>query len=712
MTIHATSYHGFGGSFAVAAKNVGIKLDAVIEPEGFGSGAVEANRLALGFSGPIVHEKLPPPRYADLIYGNPPCSGFSTLNVSKGHNASGPESPINQCMWDLINYAGTVNPKMVIFESVQRAGTLGHELMLALVDKLREDTGCPDWELTSTFMSGATVGAAQIRKRYFFVAHRIPFGILPPVVERVTTYQEAIGDLIGLETIKDPQLYGNWPPSQFAEMLRNPSGMVTDMHFNDTIQTRRMNSIARFMEPGEDQRDGLRKAMAAGPLDPVWEGKDTDWVINGDYFNRVIKIRPDEAGRVIVGGGGDSFIHWSENRVLTVRETARIMGFPDWFDWGWCSASRAGMYLGKQVPVQSWEWILNQAKAALEGEPFLWKGTWIGTNWETNITLDYKSVYNDRTREQPVDSRSAALIAAMNDRPPYTIPEPFDQSRRVDREPAKERIARPKKERAPRVPRIRTTRYPSVMARTPVEIEGHHLVELEVNGLKILTRPGTMDESIVDEVVRRNGWGRMATFLPDDIWADVGGHIGTFALVAAPLVKLVVSIEPEPENAWLFRQNIERNNLTNVRLIEAAAIANNDETRTFYISSGKNTTSHSLTVKRGRQPLVVKTINLNDAILTCNINKIKMDCEGGEAELLPSLNHALIDQIHVEFHHSMVHDKKGSLYQWICDCLADMYPFHQLRPWNGTSWMTTIHASRQPLPGTQTVETIKELTLV
>lgn len=415
--INVASYHGFGGAFAVATKNVGMDLRYVVEPEGFGSDAVDANRAFLNYYGPIVKEK--DPGYVpdiQMVIGNPPCSGFSGLNTSKTANFRGARSPINQCMWDLVSWAVQLEPEMIIFESVQGAGKQGREVMRELLEYIRDHSVHGNqWRLTNVFMSGASVGAAQVRKRYFFVAHRIRFGVEPPVIDRVTTYRDAIGDLEGLDLTKEQQPYQK-EPSPWAARLRNPAGTVGDMHLGGTSWERRMAAIAPFITIGETQREGIARAIEANQVDESWKGHDLQKVIHGSYFSGAIRIDPEACGRVVTGSGGTPFIHWSEHRTLTVRETARLMGFPDAFDWGFCSVNRAFAYLGKQVPVDSWAWILEWAKQAVLGEAGPWEGVKTGPDWEIDVTHDYKRVYHERSRQQGVDSRSDAWKKAMANR--------------------------------------------------------------------------------------------------------------------------------------------------------------------------------------------------------------------------------------------------------------------------------------------------------
>lgn len=419
--IDAVSFHGFAGAFAVALKNVGVPLRAVIEPGGFGVPAIEANRGVLGFTGPIDASQWPKVYDADLLVGNPPCSGFSLLNTSKTARPRGPESSINDCMWAFARYASEMNngtgPKIAIFESVQGAGKQGQSLMQQLVEMLARETGEP-YVLHNVFMSGASVGSAQLRKRYFWVAAKVPFGLETPKIERVATYQDAIGDLEGLVVQKEAQPYvadATW----WSEPLRREDGLVADHYWPESSWATRAASVAHHWKRGETQRHAIAKAIKAGHefSGRHWENVDPQYQVDRPGFSNMVRVYPNEPGRVITGSGGVAYLHYSEGRTLTVRETARLMGFPDWFDWGFTSGSRAYSYLGKQVPVQSWEWIIRLAVRAIEGDPAGWRPRprEDGAVY-FDVTHDYKRLYHERRKEHGVDSRSREWVAAMASR--------------------------------------------------------------------------------------------------------------------------------------------------------------------------------------------------------------------------------------------------------------------------------------------------------
>src|SRR5689334_13955804 len=58
-----------------------------------------------------------------------------------------------------------------------------------------------------------------------------------------------------------------------------------------------------------------------------------------------------------------------------------------------------------------------------------------------------------------------------------------------------------------------------------------------------------------------------------DVVLDAGANVGDFTIVAAGKTGdkgRVVALEPHPDNAYLLRKNLARNNVSNVTVIEAA----------------------------------------------------------------------------------------------------------------------------------------------
>jgi len=402
---------GLAGHWTYATGKAGFDLVHRASLGAFGDAVIEDNReLVPGHweqdtgTGAAEWE----PAQASYLTGTPPCSGFSLLNKSKTNNARGPESKINECMWELVYYAskckgadGKKGPEVVAFESVQGAGKQGRVLMQALREKLEEGTK-QRYDLTHVFTAGATIGAAQMRHRYYFVAHRIPFGVDMPEKRRVATYEDAIGDLLGLKDQWDPQ-YLEADPEQAWWLSEQQMLKIVDEPFTYEVNSHvgadnaRIRVMLEELEPywpvGKNLEVAMREYRKIKGKFP--EGTDKWWDFEKDImkgFAHPVRVDPKKSGYVCTGNCVFDFVHWSEPRMLTVRECSRLMGLPD--TWSWksvSSVSQAGAFVGKCCPVQTGKWISTWAGRAILGNPGE-KGMKIGDReYIHNSTILYKN---------------------------------------------------------------------------------------------------------------------------------------------------------------------------------------------------------------------------------------------------------------------------------------------------------------------------------
>lgn len=390
MSIPFIDCQGLAGAWTLGTVQTGDfeLIHRTSLPGGFGDDSVSANRPLLTGDTEFAMEEGQQHEWSGghtvgYLCGTPPCSGFSLLNTSKKANARGVESAINSCMRDLVKYAarnhgldGEYGPEIVSFESVQQAYSMGRPLMQALRVQLERDTG-QQYALTHVKVSGSAIGSAQMRHRYYPVFHRIPFRVENPERKRVVTYRDAIGDLSGAKRIREEQPYpaGNGYISDFALDKRRDDGVFGDNLGVD--DERKLNLLLRelapYWLPGESIHPALRRfgRKPEAMRESGWLGID----VPGDPMTAKVhakgwswpyRIHPDQPGRVITGGGIMSFIHWDEMRLLTVREIARLMGYPD--DWSWSfikSAMHGSLLIGKCCPVQSGKWISTWVARAI-----------------------------------------------------------------------------------------------------------------------------------------------------------------------------------------------------------------------------------------------------------------------------------------------------------------------------------------------------------
>lgn len=386
--MRAIDCEGFAGGFTMGVVQAGFTLVGKRElPGGFGVPSCEANRHLLGYGWDTEvgawHDWTP--RDVDLVFGNPPCSGFSLMSAREFR---GIDSPVNACMYAFVEYAARCRPAIAMFESVQQAFTGGRPLMQRLRALMEERTGEP-WTLTHVMHNGICVGGAAIRRRYFFVLSRIPFGVEDMRVSRLPSLEDAIGDLRGLRVQWEDQPYASSDASWWGGAVRRHDGLVDGHYTRMSPQIRRAFELTQG-EGAIEWRAGLTIGNAAreyyeknGRLPESWAWLEEKLVRTNFHmgFHQLCRWHADRSARVITGGGSQLVLNPWEMRPLTLRECARIQGFPD--DWRiapLAQVSNAPVLWGKGIPVQSGRWIATWARESIEGWPGHDVGFDIGEN--------------------------------------------------------------------------------------------------------------------------------------------------------------------------------------------------------------------------------------------------------------------------------------------------------------------------------------------
>lgn len=404
--IRSISCQSFAGGFDLGAEQAGLHMIHKVEQKGgFGLRNVQGNRHLFRHSNwtsqacePHDWEPMP----AEVLIGNPPCSGFSPLSVK---TFRGPTSPINSCMWRFQEYAAKIQPYVAVFESVQQAFSGGRELMQALRDKLEWDTGFK-WDLYHIKHNAASVGGSSIRRRYFWLVSRIPFGVEEYPLRAVPRLLDVIGDLTDTPQTWLPQPYRQ-PRSWWVreQQMESESGVV-DGHIGRT--TPYLSRALDLLNTDPEMEWGPRENVAQvakryyekhGTLPPSWKATEQK-VVESDFhmgYNQLVRWKADGMARVATGAALDLTMHPTVERSLTHREVARIMGFPD--DWLINPLRRiSGLHMtwGKGITVQCGRWIGEWIRRSIEGRP----GTHVGeTIGDREFLIDHTNTYRRFTNE-------------------------------------------------------------------------------------------------------------------------------------------------------------------------------------------------------------------------------------------------------------------------------------------------------------------------
>jgi FkbM family methyltransferase len=154
-------------------------------------------------------------------------------------------------------------------------------------------------------------------------------------------------------------------------------------------------------------------------------------------------------------------------------------------------------------------------------------------------------------------------------------------------------------------------------------------------------REGTYDLNIIREAYRSYRRLRGTHVL------DVGANIGATSryLLDVAGVKRVTGVEPDPDNARLYRANVPE-----AQLFEAAVIDGNARRIPFYTHARKNRATLGTIPRVGFEQTYVRAVPWRK-LLRLNVDAVKCDIEGAEYELdweaLPSRVHTVVVELHM-----------------------------------------------------------------
>lgn len=149
-------------------------------------------------------------------------------------------------------------------------------------------------------------------------------------------------------------------------------------------------------------------------------------------------------------------------------------------------------------------------------------------------------------------------------------------------------------------------------------------------------REGTNDAKILQAVFCENEYHVPEKFAETDIVLDIGGHIGTFAVLCAQKGANVVSVEPSSTNFSLFLENVKefQHKIIPIR----AAVVGTPGFGSRFLDDCPNAdepSGHSIFLNHSGTGEQVPTIDFDSIVaMVGDIRFCKLDCEGAEYGIL------------------------------------------------------------------------------
>jgi len=259
----------------------------------------------------------------DVVVGGAPCQGFSLI----GQRAL--DDPRNQLIKHFLRLVLELKPSYFVFENVKGL-TLGQHRKF--LDELEHEFQRNGYHTVRPWrvLDAKDFGVPQNRQRLFVIGARegSPLPAYPEECEKPVTCRDALDDLPDAETFQslldlDSVRTKRWGPMSFY--AREMRGIGNDSWRFGYPREWEFSVLTSSMRTDHTEISRRRFAETEpGKVEPV---------------SRFFKLAPHGVSNTLRAGTDSARgaftsprpIHYKYNRCVTVREMARLHGFPDWF---------------------------------------------------------------------------------------------------------------------------------------------------------------------------------------------------------------------------------------------------------------------------------------------------------------------------------------------------------------------------------------------
>jgi FkbM family methyltransferase len=170
------------------------------------------------------------------------------------------------------------------------------------------------------------------------------------------------------------------------------------------------------------------------------------------------------------------------------------------------------------------------------------------------------------------------------------------------------------------------------------------------DGLSITIRRNIWDARIIREIFIRKPYIRRLTLPPSPIIVDIGGYVGDFSIYAVKYLNAprVIVYEPMAENFGILKQNVENNSFQDRITAVNKAVSDSDEIvlNTEILDHEEVHASRYWYQHAERRSIrSVTLVELFESHQLGSVDLLKVDCEGGEYDILSSVPAGLFSHI-------------------------------------------------------------------
>lgn len=388
--LNAIGMYIFGGSNSIAVMQSGYKIDRVLE---ISEDIKETNSYHFIRNYPDIPIILPSKWQSegyldslcnnnyDLFYANNPCSGLSAVNrLASLHN------PTNHYFYDVIHAISRIKPKHFLMENAPRLTTIGIPILHELYDTLKHDYNIL---ILNDYAGNHSV--PMLRPRTVITGYRkdiyenLGTPLFEPDKQKQLNVFDTIGDLYNEPIDGSTKLNHIENLDEYYKVFKP---MFKDMKQGQTLVKCVMKDIDKY-------KDIYPKSFAH----QIYRSHDR--VLKGEGIWDKSPTRLNEQKHFPSLTSLCVFIHPTQDRFLTIREYARIMGYPDDFEFYEGGKLSYVQCMAQGVPVNFIKYILSQIDNVKQGKAKFIKANLLyqNNNYETycdNVSFSVSKLVGDK----------------------------------------------------------------------------------------------------------------------------------------------------------------------------------------------------------------------------------------------------------------------------------------------------------------------------
>ena len=276
----------------------------------------------------------------NIIFGGPPCQGFSMAGNRIRSKVSFLEDSRNYLFKEYIRMVETLNPDVFVIENVPGILNYNNGAVKEEIYTTFEKLG---YKIASKVLCAADFGVPQTRHRAVFIGNKlgIESSLLFPIAshteETYVTIRDAISDLPPVEAGKGLEVT---PYSQDITLSDYQKTMVssTGTVFNHESSNHKPETlkILSMIKQGQTMKDLPEEYHTKS----VHSGAYGRMIYDKPAYTLTTRLNTPSVGRIT---------HPTQGRTITPREAARIQSFPD--DYRFIGdITSIGMQIGNAVP--------------------------------------------------------------------------------------------------------------------------------------------------------------------------------------------------------------------------------------------------------------------------------------------------------------------------------------------------------------------------